>query len=42
MSARIEPITGRYVHLDIEGRPYRIYFEEAGAGERAFFAGLVS
>lgn len=32
MSARIEPITGRYVHLDIEGRPYRIYFEEAGAG----------
>ncbi|WP_339849224.1 alpha/beta hydrolase [uncultured Nisaea sp.] len=32
MSARIEPITGRYVHLDIEGRPYRIYFEEAGSG----------
>lgn len=32
MSARIEPITGRYVHLEIEGRPYRIYFEEAGAG----------
>ncbi|UUX49781.1 alpha/beta hydrolase [Nisaea acidiphila] len=32
MSARIEPITGRYIHLEIEGRPYRIYFEEAGAG----------
>ena len=32
MSAQIEPITGRYVHLEIEGRPYRIYFEEAGAG----------
>jgi len=32
MSARIEPITGRYLHLDIEGRPYRIYFEEAGSG----------
>ena len=30
--AGIEPIVGRYVHLDIEGRPHRIYFEEAGAG----------
>ena len=28
----IEPIVGRYVHLDIQGAPYRIYFEEAGEG----------
>ena len=32
MTARVEPITGRYVHLEIERRPHRIYFEEAGAG----------
>jgi len=32
VSAQIEPITGRYVHLEIEGRSYRIYFEEAGTG----------
>ena len=31
-AARIEPIVGRYVHLDIEGAAHRIYFEEAGAG----------
>jgi len=29
---RIEPVTGRYLHLDIEGRPHRVYFEEAGEG----------
>lgn len=28
----IEPITGRYVHLDIAGRAARVYFEEAGTG----------
>lgn len=28
----IEPITGRYVHIDVEGRDYRTYFEENGAG----------
>lgn len=28
----IEPITGRYLHLDLEGRPHRLYFEEAGQG----------
>ena len=28
----IEPIVGRYVHLDIEGRAHRVYFEEAGQG----------
>jgi pimeloyl-ACP methyl ester carboxylesterase len=27
---RIEAVTGRYLHLDIEGRPHRVYFEEAG------------
>jgi pimeloyl-ACP methyl ester carboxylesterase len=28
----IEPIVGRYLHLDLEGRPHRVYFEEAGQG----------
>lgn len=28
----IEPVVGRYVHLTLEGRPHRVYFEEAGAG----------
>ena len=32
MSARIEPITGRYMYLDIHGQPHRLYFEEAGQG----------
>ena len=32
MSARFEPITGRYMHLDLSGRPHRIYVEEAGEG----------
>ena len=31
-TAKMEPIVGRYVHIDIEGVAYRIYFEEAGAG----------
>jgi pimeloyl-ACP methyl ester carboxylesterase len=30
--ARIEPIVGRYVRVDFEGRTYRIYYEEAGQG----------
>ncbi len=30
--ARIEAITGRYVHLPIDGVDYRVYFEEAGEG----------
>ena len=33
MKARIEPIVGRYVHLDICGRPHRLYFEEAGPAD---------
>lgn len=28
----IEPIVGRYVRLELEGRAHRIYFEEAGQG----------
>jgi hypothetical protein len=32
MAAHVEPIVGRYVHLEIEGRPQRVYFEEAGQG----------
>jgi pimeloyl-ACP methyl ester carboxylesterase len=28
----IEPIVGRYLNLDFQGRPHRIYFEEAGQG----------
>ena len=32
MTAPIDPITGRYVYFDIEGRPHRVYFEESGAG----------
>jgi pimeloyl-ACP methyl ester carboxylesterase len=32
MKARFEPITGRYMHLDLVGRPHRVYVEEAGEG----------
>lgn len=32
MSARIEPVTGRYAHLELGGKPHRVYFEEAGQG----------
>lgn len=32
MAAEFEPIIGRYVRLSIDGRPHRIYFEEAGQG----------
>lgn len=28
----IEPVMGRYLRLNLEGRPHRLYFEEAGAG----------
>lgn len=27
---RIEGLVGRYIHLDLDGRPHRVYFEEAG------------
>ena len=32
MSARFEPIVGRYMHLDLFGMPHRLYVEEAGQG----------
>jgi pimeloyl-ACP methyl ester carboxylesterase len=32
MSPRFEPIVGRYLHLDLFGRPHRLYVEEAGQG----------
>lgn len=32
MSARFEPVVGRYVNFEIEGRSHRVYFEEAGHG----------
>lgn len=32
MTAYIEPIVGRYLHVSIAGQQHRIYFEEAGQG----------
>lgn len=32
MRAVIEPIVGRYINFDFQGRPNRVYFEEAGQG----------
>ncbi|MFN2644062.1 MAG: alpha/beta fold hydrolase, partial [Burkholderiales bacterium] len=32
MTARLEPITGRYAHIALEGREHRVYYEEAGSG----------
>jgi pimeloyl-ACP methyl ester carboxylesterase len=32
MTGYIEPMVGRYVHVDIDGTSHRIYFEEAGQG----------
>ena len=29
---RLEPIVGRYAHIEIEGKAHRLYFEEAGSG----------
>ena len=29
---KLEPIVGRYARLELEGRPHRLYFEEAGQG----------
>ena len=28
----IEPVVGRYLRLDFNGKPHRLYFEEAGEG----------
>ena len=30
MAAQFEPIVGRYMTLELDGRPHRIYFEQAG------------
>ncbi len=30
--ADLEPVVGRYLRLSLEGRPHRVYFEEAGQG----------
>src|SRR5579885_2985358 len=32
MAAPIDPIVGRYVHVSLDGRAHRIYFEESGRG----------
>ena len=32
MSARFEPVTGRYLRIELLGKPHRVYVEEAGAG----------
>ena len=32
MSVHIEGIVGRYAHIEIDGKPHRLYFEEAGQG----------
>ena len=32
MKPRFEPVTGRYMHLEMLGRPHRLYVEEAGKG----------
>jgi hypothetical protein len=32
MATQFEPIVGRYMTLELGGRPHRIYFEQAGEG----------
>ena len=32
MKPAFEPIAGRYLHLDLLGKPHRLYVEEAGQG----------
>ncbi|PPR09968.1 MAG: AB hydrolase superfamily protein YdjP [Alphaproteobacteria bacterium MarineAlpha11_Bin1] len=32
MTAKIETVVGRYIHVEIAGKLHRIYFEEAGSG----------
>jgi pimeloyl-ACP methyl ester carboxylesterase len=32
MSGSLDPMIGRYLHVTLQGRPHRIYFEEAGRG----------
>jgi pimeloyl-ACP methyl ester carboxylesterase len=30
--ARFEPVSGRYVHIEVQGAKYRVYYEENGRG----------
>src|ERR1700724_2668046 len=32
MKPQFEPVTGRYLHLDLLSKPHRLYVEEAGTG----------
>ena len=32
MTATIEPIVGQYIHVDVDGTRYRVYFERNGSG----------
>jgi pimeloyl-ACP methyl ester carboxylesterase len=32
MAAQLDPIVGRYLHVTLQERPHRLYFEEAGQG----------
>lgn len=32
MTPRFEPVVGRYLHLELLGKPHRVYVEEAGTG----------
>ena len=32
MRGSFEPVIGRYMHLELFGKPHRIYVEEAGEG----------
>jgi hypothetical protein len=36
MSAQFEPIIGRYMHLDLFGRPHRLYVEKRARDARCF------
>ena len=32
MAPQLDPIVGRYLHVTLQQRPHRVYFEEAGSG----------
>jgi len=32
VSPRFEPVVGRYLHIDLNGQPHRLYVEQAGEG----------
>lgn len=32
LSVHVEPITGRYMHLELQGKKHRVYVEESGTG----------